>query len=268
MIVYSSHDSSTGDISTSKGNQIKMRTGEFWFKADYMGYEGAAEYLSSHLLKYTNIDNYVVYELEAMEINDTEYNGCRSKNFLNDDCSLVTLDRLFLSYKNSSIEDQIEGLELREAIKHIVDEVVNITGLKDFGKILTKWFEFDKFILNEDRHFNNIAVIYNNKEKAFDYCPLFDNGAAFLSDTRNDYPLGENPLKQAQKVKAKPFSKSFDIQVSACHDLYGEQLEIDPNICISPEVYNNISDMYGNQIAERLSALFDRQCRFAGISRN
>jgi len=36
---------------SSKGNQLKWKDGEFWYKADYTGYEGLSEYVISHLLQ-------------------------------------------------------------------------------------------------------------------------------------------------------------------------------------------------------------------------
>lgn len=35
---------------TSKGDQLKWKSEKKWYKADYMGYEGLAEVLVSHLL--------------------------------------------------------------------------------------------------------------------------------------------------------------------------------------------------------------------------
>ena len=35
---------------SSKGNQLKWRKDNLWYKADYTGYEGLAEYLVSELL--------------------------------------------------------------------------------------------------------------------------------------------------------------------------------------------------------------------------
>ena len=45
------------------GNQTKARVDGTWYKADYLGYEGAAEYVASSILKYSNIKNYVNYDL-------------------------------------------------------------------------------------------------------------------------------------------------------------------------------------------------------------
>ena len=36
---------------SSKGNQLKWENDGIWYKADYTGYEGLAEYMISHLLK-------------------------------------------------------------------------------------------------------------------------------------------------------------------------------------------------------------------------
>ena len=36
---------------SSKGNQLKWQNDTIWYKADYTGYEGLAEYMVSYLLK-------------------------------------------------------------------------------------------------------------------------------------------------------------------------------------------------------------------------
>ena len=41
----------TNDRQSSKGNQLKWENEGIWYKADYIGYEGLADYLISHLLK-------------------------------------------------------------------------------------------------------------------------------------------------------------------------------------------------------------------------
>lgn len=34
---------------SSKGNQLKFQIGDRWIKADFLGYEGAAEYVASEI---------------------------------------------------------------------------------------------------------------------------------------------------------------------------------------------------------------------------
>lgn len=47
--------------SSSKGDQPKWRSGDTWYKADHMGYEGAAEVVVSTLLEKSNVPNFVKY---------------------------------------------------------------------------------------------------------------------------------------------------------------------------------------------------------------
>lgn len=61
-----------------------------------------------------------------------------------------------------------------------MEQVEQITGFTRFGAYLTLLFEYDALILNDDRHLNNIAVLYT--PTGYRYCPLFDHGAGFLLD--------------------------------------------------------------------------------------
>lgn len=36
----------TTERHSSKGNQLKWKDGEIWYKADYTGYEGLSEYIN------------------------------------------------------------------------------------------------------------------------------------------------------------------------------------------------------------------------------
>ena len=81
MIIYNRDDTSTGRISLSKGNQIKINVGNIWYKADYLGYEGASEIASSDILSQSNVEEiapFVKYEFDIITLNNKKYNGCRS----------------------------------------------------------------------------------------------------------------------------------------------------------------------------------------------
>ena len=52
----------TDERQSSKGNQLKWENQNVWYKADYAGYEGLAEYIVSALLGYSTL---------ASEGNDT-----------------------------------------------------------------------------------------------------------------------------------------------------------------------------------------------------
>ena len=42
---------------TSKGDQLKWKIGNIWYKSDYMGYEGLSETLVSHLLQKSTLSH-------------------------------------------------------------------------------------------------------------------------------------------------------------------------------------------------------------------
>ncbi len=55
MIELFEQDIRTENRQSSKGNQLKWLNDEIWYKADYAGYEGLAEYTVSGLLQYSNL---------------------------------------------------------------------------------------------------------------------------------------------------------------------------------------------------------------------
>ena len=84
---------------------------------------------------------------------------------------------------------------------------------------MTLLFEIDGLVLNDDRHLNNIAVIA--RDSCFDYCPIFDQRAGFLSNVM--YNPSKSLIAQA---KARPFQTTFNRQILTMESLYGKQLEI------------------------------------------
>lgn len=249
----------SGKLSTSKGNQVKMSVDNVWYKVDYFGYEGAAEYVCSVLLSQTNIKNYVDYDICEIEANGRKFIGCKSKSFLKSNEEIITMGKLFKQNFNKSVPTFIEKGSLPERIKRFVDAVVEVTGLEDYGQELTKTLEWDRLVLNEDRHFNNLAVLYNHDSREYSSCLIFDNGAAFLSDTRVSYPLEKNTYDLIAEVKAKPFDEDFDKQVEACEYLYGKQLKLDKDICIPEEVLKKVELTYGKKVSNRIATVFEHQ---------
>ena len=57
------------DRQSSKGNQLKWKNDGIWYKADYTGYEGLAEYMISHLLQRSSLrpNEFVLYEPEQIK---------------------------------------------------------------------------------------------------------------------------------------------------------------------------------------------------------
>lgn len=244
---------------SSKGNQLKWLDGECWYKADYLGYEALVEYLVSKLLQKTNVSEFVEYDIVNIQYKKKNFMGCYSKNFLDDGEELITLEKLFRQYKGIDWTQTYALLDVKQRISFVVNGVEEITGLKQFGKYLTMLMEMDALFLNEDRHTHNIAVI-RKKDKTFAYAPVFDNGVGLFSDTRISYEL-DLPLQECyQLIEAKPFNRSFDIQVDAAEALYGsvlkywftmndvQQLLEEARAFYEPRVIQRVEDVMGLQL--------------------
>lgn len=226
MVELFEQDIRKNDRQSSKGNQLKWENEGIWYKADYTGYEGLAEYMVSHLLCCSTLskEEYVLYDLEQIKYKSTVYNGAKSKDFLKDSWQIITLERLFKNVFNESLYTSIFRIgDHEERLHFLVNQVERLTGLKDFGEYITKLFTIDEFFLNEDRHMHNIAVLMN-EEGEFAYCPIFDNGAGLLSDTTMDYPMNGNLEEFMGEVSAKTISADFDEQLDLAEAAFGVQM--------------------------------------------
>ena len=174
---------------SSKGNQLKFERDGVWYKADYCGYEGLVEYVISKLLSFSTLtgEEYVDYDLELLEYNGKNFNGCKSKDFTHG-WQLITLERLFKQSYGYGLNEVIyKTPDKIERLKKIVGETERLTGISEFGIYMNKILTIDAIFLNEDRHTHNLAVLTKNL-KDFKLAPIFDNGAGVLSDTTLDYP--------------------------------------------------------------------------------
>ncbi|MDD3338123.1 MAG: hypothetical protein PHS82_04625 [Lachnospiraceae bacterium] len=229
MIELFEQDTRTNDRQSSKGNQLKWENQGCWYKADYTGYEGLAEYVVSHLLQKSTLrdEEYVLYDLETIKYKSTVYNGVKSRNFLAKSWQIITLERLFQNFYNESLYKSVFKIQdHKERLRFLVNQVERITGLKNFGEYMNKLMTVDAFFLNEDRHTHNIAVLMND-EGVFDYCPMFDHGAGLLSDTTMDYPLEGNVEECLSRVQAKTVCSDFDEQLEISEVLYHSNLKFD-----------------------------------------
>ena len=224
--VISATSQETGTTYSSKGNQMKWFWNGFWYKADGLGYESLSEVVCSKILLHSTISSITLYEPVFVQYEGRRYRGCRSANFKKQDEILISIERLYRSYTGGSLaEDIMKISELSTRIRFVAEFVERATGLERFGAYLTAMLEMDAFFLNEDRHTNNIAVLYNEKDKTYRLCPYFDMGMSLCADTRGDYPLDKDCLWCMEQVKAKLFCRDFDEQVDAANALYGRFLE-------------------------------------------
>lgn len=226
MVTLFEQDLMTGFRNSSKGNQLKWQRGDIWYKADYLGYEGLAEYIISKLLQYSDLEKaeYVDYETEMMGYGRKVYTGCKSRNFLPSGWQLITLERLFQTHYQESLYKKMFHIEnVEKRLEFLVDYVVRMTGLKEFGVYMSKLMTIDALFLNEDRHTHNIAVLLD-PEGNYHYCPAFDHGAGLMADTVMDYPLNVPVYDLFGSVQAKTFSMDFDEQLDAAEALYGRHI--------------------------------------------
>ena len=78
MIELFEQNERKADRQSSKGNQLKWENNGIWYKADCTGYEGLAEYMISHLLKFSSLqkDEFVLYDYERIKYKNIFYNVC------------------------------------------------------------------------------------------------------------------------------------------------------------------------------------------------
>lgn len=164
-------------MGTSEGTQVKYKKGDYWYKKDSRGKEGLTEYLVSKLLTFSDLEtsDYILYE--PGYINDIS--GCRSKNFLREREELVTFYRLYYNEFGKDLSQVLAGMEsMEERIEHVLRFIKQSCGL-DVREYLKKVIMLDMLILNEDRHLNNLAVIFQGDH--FICAPIFDNGVSLLT---------------------------------------------------------------------------------------
>lgn len=258
-----------GDIKTtnrrsSKGNQLKWERDGVWYKADAVGYEGLSECVVSGLLRFSNLDEreYVSYEPEQIRYKKQIYNGCRSRDY-SDGWQTVTLERLFKEQYGTGLNEGIyKTVDHEERLRFLVNQVERTTGIGNFGQYICKLFTIDAFFLNEDRHTHNISVLMNGRGD-FRLCPIYDNGAALMSDTTMDYPMGTDIIDEIKNVRAKTICDSFDEQLDIAEKLYGQQIRFSFTRKDIHDVLSKLT-IYSKEILDRVELILLEQRRKYG----
>lgn len=247
---------------SSKGNQQKWMKDGVWYKADYTGYEGLAEYMISHLLQKSSLreEEYVLYDTELLKYKATEFRGCKSVDFLPEGWNLITLERLFQNLYGQSLYKNIYRIESYEnRFEFIVNQTVRMTGLNDFGTYMSKLLTIDALFLNEDRHTHNIAVLMDDVGE-FHYCPFFDHGAGVLSDISMDYPMDRDIEEAMNDVEAKTFCRSFEEQLEIAEKLYGQKITFEFSAQDVEKLLES-EENYDSDIKDRVRQVIAWQCR-------
>ena len=225
---------------TSKGDQLKWKIDDRWYKADYMGYEGLSEVLVSDILQ-------------------------KSLDFLKANQVLIPLEKLYRRYTGESLAVKLSDFaDVSERIQYLVTQVEEITKIDNFGAYLTAMLEIDAFFMNEDRHTNNIAVIYNEKTQKYELSPFFDQGLCMFADINQDYPIDQSLEYCLEKIEAKPFSSDFDIQLDAAEELYGIQIGFQFTFKDIQIYLQKNSENYPREVIRRVEQLLRGQMRKYG----
>lgn len=246
---------------SSKGNQLKWENKGIWYKADYLGYEGLAECVVSSLLKASSLseDEYVVYKPESIRYKKQIYKGCQSPDF-SEGWQVITLERLFKNQYGVGLNQGIYTIrDHEERLAFLVNQVERATGIRNFGPYITKLFTIDAVFLNEDRHTHNISVLMNG-DGDFRICPVYDNGAALLSDTVMDYPMGCDIYTEIANVHSKTICDSFDEQLGIAEKLYGRQMSFSFSTQDIREALKAVS-VYDAEVKERAEKILLEQRR-------
>ena len=84
------------DRQSSKGNQLKWENAGIWYKADYTGYEGLAEYMISHLLIKSTLKPEGLCDMIWKKLSiSVSLSGSKKPYFFIRDWQIITLERLF-----------------------------------------------------------------------------------------------------------------------------------------------------------------------------
>lgn len=192
---------------SSDGTQIKFCEDGKWFKQDLRGYEGEVEHIVSCLLACSNVNNYVFYE--QCKINGKP--GCVSDDFLRTDESFVSFESLHLQYTGLSLADKVmEYQDFQERYAYVCEFIFKSCDI-DIKHYLSHIFSLDALTLNDDRHFNNLGLIYNYKNNQYRAAPIFDNGAGLLSDIIK-YPQWKSLEENISNVIGQPLCAKLDLQ--------------------------------------------------------
>ncbi|MCR5419158.1 MAG: hypothetical protein K6E84_09610 [Lachnospiraceae bacterium] len=198
------------DQGTSEGTQDKYYRDGIWYKADRFGGEGQNEALISELLSISNLDpdEYVMYR----EIMINGEKGCMSPSFLTGQEECVSFYRLHQNVKGSDIATMFERMDFDDQAVYILDFLSRETDInrEELGSYLGRVFRLDYLTLNDDRHMNNICLIFTGS--GYRLAPIFDNGKSFFCGNKQFDPalsLSDN----VKKVHFRPFTASIEMMI-------------------------------------------------------
>ena len=99
-----------------------------------------------------------------------------------------------------------------------------------------------------------------NTDGKFAYCPIFDNGAGLLADTKMEYPLTEDIYDLMKLPQAKTISGDFDEQLDISEILYKGNLKFSFTKQDVKELLENVTE-YSEEEKKRVEIIIYEQMR-------
>ena len=208
--LYISDDYLKIERSSSQGNQKKYYKDGKYYKLNALGYENISEFLVSLVLKHSNVNNYVQYHL--CKVNNVS--ACWSEDFLQEHESFYTFDHIYKIAHFHSLSDDIMKFDsVEKRIKYTISFFKDYLDV-DCSDYIAINLALDMLVLNNDRHFNNLGFVHDSIEDIYYPAPIFDNGAALLSNFEM-FPPFDDMEELIDRVSGKPFSGSLERQFMA-----------------------------------------------------
>lgn len=187
-------------------------------------WNGLSEDLISKFMNELNVYNFAKYE--TVYINGKI--GCSSENFIKKDEHLIEFSEI-LKDEDMEYLTNIDNENFDDKFRYLCNKIKDKTNNQyDPSDDLIKLIKLDIITMNADRHYGNIALIYNKKDNKFKFSTIYDNGQCLLSENiyKDIDAYGENkfnlpglsmfgmfPMKKYIKFALKHSNKNNNITI-------------------------------------------------------
>lgn len=244
--------------SSTKGNQPKWCMDGFWYKADsYHCYQGLSEMIVSRLLEKSNYRDFVRYDLCHLELPMRNAIGCKSRDFLKKNQSIITLQRLLFVHFGIDFASKLREMECstKEKFDYLYGMLERI-GVQGYREYFAAMFQIDSVCRNTDRHTNNIAFLVESGRIM--PAPLFDFGESLYSDCEY-YSFSRDSETLIQMGGSKPLSLSFEEQAEVSEELSGYRLKMNFGISDIRKIRKEALEFYDSKYVDRALSILKLQ---------
>lgn len=183
------------------------------------------------------ISNFLIYIGKENNIENAKYEtiyvngklGCSSKNFIKNNENLIEFGEILDNNDMEYLTD-IENEDFDSKFNYLCQKIKDKTnGTYDPENDLIKLIKLDIIIMNADRHYGNIGLIFNKDTNQFKFSPIYDNGQCLLAENiynnidaygyqKFELPglsmFGMFPMKNYIKFALKHSNKNNDIKIN------------------------------------------------------